>query len=394
MYKKVMGKLCTIDSTASLSGKTVLLRIDTDVDIEKGKILDDTRLGSALPTIKFLLKKRADINIVGHLGRPKPVSSIKYPVSSIDKKFSLEPVAKWFVKILNTQYSPARNATHSVAGGILNTVKVGNFDGWKITDRVNLIENIRFFKGEEENPSTSSGLAFARELALLGDIYVNDAFAVSHRAHASIVGVTKFLPSYAGLHLQKEVDELSKIFQNPKRPLAILIGGAKIETKLPLVEKMHRYADYVLVAGEIAEQTRVLIKVQHEKIRLPAGGKKSAILVAEGNKDNTDISMKSLENFKQILGLANTIVWNGPVGVIRKTEGGRQKVDDSERGTRELAHFIARTGAYKVVGGGDTIAYLHRINLLLGFDFVSTGGGAMLEFLSGHKLPGIKALER
>jgi len=382
-----VGKLRTIDSLDALSGKTVLLRIDCDVDIEnglpagrQGRILDDTRLGVSLPTIEFLLKKGADINIVGHLGRPEPVSSIEYPVSSIDKKFSLEPVAKWFSKILNTEYS------------ILNTIKVGNFNGWRVADKVNLIENIRFFKGEENNDSE-----FARELSLLGDIYVNDAFAVCHREHASIVGVTKFLPSYAGLHLKKEVKELSKILSNPKRPLAVLIGGAKIETKLPLVSKMHAIAEYVLVGGEIAEQTRVLIKVQHEKIK----GSESAVLVADLAEDGFDITPKSVENFKQVLGLANTIVWNGPVGLIRRTEDRRQKTDsrgqktdDTERGTRELAHFIVSTKAYKVVGGGDTLAYLRRINLLSKFDFVSTGGGAMLEFLSGHKLPGLKTLEK
>ncbi len=282
-----MGKLRTIDSLHSLQGKTVLLRIDSDVDIENGSIADDTRLAASLPTIELLIKKGADISIVGHLGRPEEE----------DKKFTLEPIAQWFGNKLK---------------GEPELITVGKLKGWKITDKVNLIENIRFFPEEEKNPSTSSGRAFARELALLGDIYVNDAFAVSHREHASIVGVAKFLPSYAGLHLQKEVNELSKILSVPKRPLVVLIGGAKIETKLPLVERMHRVADYVLVGGEIAEQTRVLIKVQHEKIV----GRKSAVLVSESNQEETDITPKSVENFCQILGLAATIVWNGPVGVI------------------------------------------------------------------------------
>ena len=286
LYKKVMGKLRTIDSVSSLAGKTVLLRIDCDVDIEDGRILDDTRLGVALPTIEFLLKKGADINIVGHLGRPKA----QFQISNEDKELSLETIANWFAKKFD---------------GKVEETKIGELPGWEITDRVNLIENIRFFKGEEDNDSE-----FARELSLLGDIYVNDAFAVCHREHASIVGVTKFLPSYAGLHLKKEVKELSKILNNPKRPLAVLIGGAKIETKLPLVSKMHAIAEYVLVGGEIAEQTRVLIKVQHETIK----GPKSAVLVADLREDNFDITQKSIENFKQILGLAKTIVWNGPVG--------------------------------------------------------------------------------
>ena len=330
----------------------MLLRIDCDVDIEDGKVLDDTRLAAALSTIELLLKKGGEINLLGHLGRPE----------GEDKNFTLEPIARWFGNKLK---------------GEPQSITVGKLKGWKITDTVSLIENIRFFPEEEKNDEK-----FARELALLGDIYVNEAFAVCHREHASIVGVTKFLPSYAGLHLEKEVLELSKIMQNPKRPLAVLIGGAKIETKLPLVSKMHHIADYVLVGGEIAEQTRVLIKVQHEKIV----GRKAAVLVSESTEQGLDITVKSVENFKQVLGLANTIVWNGPVGLIGS--------EDTERGTRDLAQFIVGTKAYKVVGGGDTLSYLRRINLIDKFDFVSTGGGAMLEFLSGHKLPGIAALER
>ncbi len=372
-----MAKLRIIDSVGNLYGKTVLLRIDCDVDIENKKILDDTRLTSSLPTIKLLLKKGAEINMVGHLGRPRaqfPISNFQFPIKK-EKELSLNPIAHWFARKFRSETKEQ---------------KQGNFPGWRINNNIFLLENIRFFKGEEKNPSTGLGLAFARELALLGDVYVNDAFAVSHRAHASITGVTKFLPSYAGLHLEREIRELSKIINTPKRPLAVLIGGAKIETKLPIVEKMHRFADYVLVGGEIAEQDRILIKVQHEKI----AGRKSVVLVSETNKFGTDITSKSVENFKQILGLAKTIVWNGPVGVIRKTEDRRRETEDSERGTRELAEFIVGTKSYKVVGGGDTLAYLRRINLLSKFDFVSTGGGAMLEFLSGHKLPGIVVLER
>lgn len=348
-----MGKLRTVNSLHNLHGKTVLLRIDTDVDIKNGKILDDTRLESAIPTIRLLLEKGADINIIGHLGRPE---------SSDDKKLTLEPIAGWFADKFNGKMEP---------------IKIGALDGWKISGRIDLIENIRYFKEEEENEEK-----FSRELALLGDVYVNDAFAVSHRAHASIVGVTKFIPSYAGLHLEKEIEVLSKILDDPKRPLAVLIGGAKIETKLPLVEKMHHVADYVLVGGEIAEQDRVLIKVQHEKIK----GQKSAVIVSESNEESTDIDNKSVENFCQILSLANTIVWNGPVGITGHGV-------ETEKGTKALGEFIASSKAYKVVGGGDTLSFLDRIGLLGKFDFVSTGGGAMLEFLSGKKLPGIQALE-
>ena len=368
-----MSKFRTVDSVSSLSGKTALLRIDTDIDIENGRILDDTRLQSALPTIELLLKKGADVNIVGHLGRPKaqfPISNFQFPISNENKEFTLEPIAHWLAKKFD---------------GKVEETKIGELPGWRITPKIILLENIRFSEGEEEND-----LEFARELSLLGDIFVNDAFAVSHREHASIVVVTKYLPSYAGLHLEREIEVLSNVLKNPKRPLAVLIGGAKIETKLPLVEAMHHLADYVLVGGEIAEQDRVLIKVQHEKI----AGKKSAVLVSDSTKDGFDITPHSIENFKQILAQAKTIVWNGPVGKI--DQGSKikdQRSGNTERGTMELAEFIVRTKAYKVVGGGDTVSFLRRMNLLNKFDFVSTGGGAMLEFLSGHKLPGLQALE-
>ena len=269
-----MGKLRVIDSLHTLHGKTVILRIDSDVDLDGEKIIDDTRLVASIPTIELILKLGGEINLIGHLGRPKPAKNNDERITN--NEYSLHPIAKWFAKRLkNLDQRPKE-------------IKIGRLEGWEITDKINLIENIRFFPEEEKNDSD-----FARELALLGDIYVDDAFAVSHRDHASISGITRYLPSYAGLHLEKEVKVLSEILDNPKRPLAVLIGGAKIETKLPMVEKMHHVADYVLVGGEIAEQTRVLIKVQHEKIT----GRKSAVIVSEPSEDGNDIDQKSIENF-------------------------------------------------------------------------------------------------
>jgi phosphoglycerate kinase len=335
-----------------MSGKTAILRIDSDVDVKDGQVTDATRLEASIETLKFLLKKDLNVNIIGHLGRPK----------GIDPKFTMKPVAKWFGERL---------------GGKIESISIGKLEGWKIIEKVNLFENLRFFAEEEKNIKE-----FSKELSLLGDIYVNDAFAVSHRAHASIVGVSQIIPSYAGFHLQKEISVLSGVMDNPKRPLAVLIGGAKIETKLPVVEKMHKIADYVLVGGELADEQRVLIKVQHEKI----SGHKSAIIVAENTHNGEDIDQKSLENFCQILGMAATIIWNGPVGLIGAGE-------ETEAGTKALAEYITSTNAFKVIGGGDSLTYLNRIGLLDKFDFVSMGGGAMLEFLSGKKLPGIAVLE-
>lgn len=178
-----------------------------------------------------------------------------------------------------------------------------------------------------------------------------------------------------------EIDALTRILQNPKRPLAVLIGGAKLETKLPMVEKMHRLADYVLVGGKIAQETRTLIKVQHEKIK----GEKSVVLVADNTPEGDDITLKDTENFIQILSLAKTIVWNGPMGKMGKAK--------TEKSTLAIARAVAASNAYSVIGGGDSLAFLKQYKLLRRFSFVSTGGGAMLEFLAGKVLPGIKILE-
>ncbi len=348
----------TISSLRILNGKTVLLRIDSDVDIKEGRIIDDTRLVASIPTIEELLEKGADINIIGHLGRP----------DGIDEEYTMYPIAKWF----DAKFK-----------GVIHPIAIGEFKGWRINARINIFENLRFYKEEEANDDK-----FSRELGLLGEVYVNDAFAVSHRAHASIVGVAKYLQAYAGLHLKKEIEVLSEVLKNPKRPLVVIIGGAKIETKLPLVEKMHQVADTVLVGGEIAEQDRVLIKVQHEKMQR----NNSMVLVADLTPTGFDITPKSTENFKQVLQGAAMIVWNGPMGLIRDKH--KRHGEDTELATRELAKFITTLDCYKIVGGGDTLSYLSELNLLSKFDFVSTGGGAMLEFLSGQKLPGIAALTR
>lgn len=364
---------------AKINGKRVLLRLDTDVPIEEGKIKDDSRLKAGLPTLEFLLKNGAKVIIAGHLGRPTPLnneSRIK------NQESSLKPVALWFAKKINNVHNSQFTIRDS---------KLRDFDGWEIGENIFLLENLRFYKGEEENDQE-----FAKNLASLADIYVNDAFAVSHRNHASIAGVTKFLPHFAGFQLQKEVEVLSGILENPKRPLIVIIGGAKLETKLPLVEKMHHLADYVLVGGKLAGDVKTLLKVQHEKINPDASGRKSVLLVADLNEEGTDITLKSAENFLQIISLAKTVVWNGPMGKIANS---KLQIVKSEEGSKKLAEGLIKSDAYVVVGGGDTVGFLDKICLLDNFAcmpknrcFLSTGGGAMLAFLSGEKLPGIEAL--
>lgn len=346
---------------ANMKGKTVLLRADLDVPVFNGKIEDDNRLKAVIPTIEYLRKQNAKIIIAGHLGRPE---GSDYESRSKNQEFSLKPIAHWFCKILHSSSLPIPD--HNL----------DEFTGWKIGENIFLLENLRFNTGEEKND-----IEFSKKLADLADVFVNDAFAMCHRNHASIVGITKFLPHFAGLHLEEEIKCLEGAIESPKRPLVVIIGGKKIETKLPLVEKMHRIADYVLVGGKIAEETRILIKVQHEKLT----GQKSVLLVANTNSEGTDITEKDTENFLQIISLAKTIIWNGSMGITGKNK-------DDERGTRMIAEGIINGKSYSVVGGGDTIDYLNKLGILNKFSFASTGGGAMLSLLSGEKLPGVEAL--
>ncbi len=347
---------------AEVKGKRVLVRVDLDVPIAEVRgqglevrIEDDTRLKACLPTIELLIRSGASIVLAGHLGRPEKV----------EKRFSLEPIARWFSKKFTVHSSQFTE----------QQIVAQDFLGWKIGENVFLLENLRFYKEEQENDSE-----FSKKLSLLCEVFVNEAFAASHRIHASIVGVPKYVVHFAGIRFQKEAEVLSSILNNPKRPLVVIVAGAKIETKLPLIEKMHEFADYVLVGGKIASEIKELIRVAHAKI----SHKKSVLLIAELNSDETDMTQMSLENFLQIIQLGKTIVWNGPVGKIE--EESHQSI------TKALAESMLESRAYTVVGGGDTVSFLQKEGLLQSFSFVSTGGGAMLSFLSGEELPGIKAL--
>lgn len=339
---------------ANASNKKIILRADVDVPIKDGLIQDESRLNAWFPTLEYLLKSSNTVFVIGHMGRPK----------GADEKLSLKPVAQW----INSKLGSNTN---------LEEVEIGGFKTFKINENVFVLENLRFFEEEEKNDPQ-----FSEKLSKVGDIYVNDAFASAHRAHASTEGITKFLPAFSGIRIQKEVEELSKVLENPARPLAVMIGGAKIETKLPLVEKMHKFADLVLVGGEIAENDKILLKVQHEQVQ----DRKSVLLVADLNPQLKDITSKSSENFLQVLQGVSTIVWNGPMGLVEEPP--------FDEGTKTLAEGIANINAYKILGGGDTVSCIQKIGQLDKFNFVSIGGGAMLEFLAGVKLPGLTALEK
>jgi phosphoglycerate kinase len=309
--------------------KRVLVRADLDVPLRDGSVADDTRIKECLPTIEYLLKQGAKVILLGHLGRPdgKEVPEL-----------SLAPVAEHIKKLLKRE------------GEVEDFCYHGSLD-----NNLYLLENLRFDPREEANDPV-----YAKELVAMGDFYVNEAFASSHREHASIVGIPKHLPHATGFHFQKEVENLSKAIENPKRQLVFIIGGAKPETKMLFVEKFRRVADVVLVGGKLAEKSTLA-------------------------ESGLDINQQTVEKFKETIRKAGTIVWNGPMGKFEDKEW--------ELGTREIAQAIAQSPAFKIVGGGDTIAALTKFGLLEKMDYVSTGGGAMLEFLAHGTLPGIEVLK-
>ncbi len=236
----------------------------------------------------------------------------------------------------------------------------------KISGNIILLENLRYWKEEEAND-----LEFAKKLASFGEFYVDECFSVAHRNHASVAILPTLLPSAAGIELFQEVSELEKIFKAPQHPLVAIIGGAKLETKLPAITNMARVSDKVLVGGKLMFEI--------DKSTIPGN-----VVVAIDDIDQKDIGPKTLELFKNEIEKAKMIVWNGPMGMFEEAK--------YELGTRELAKIVANSSGYSIVGGGDTIAALNKENMLDNIDFVSVGGGAMLEFLEGKKLPALVAL--
>jgi len=313
-------------------GKRVLVRADFNVPLsEQGEILDDFRIRETLPTIKYLLKKEAKVILMSHLDDPG---------GKFVKELEMKPVSQRLTELLG--------------------------------EKVELLENLRFNPGEESNDEN-----FAKELAKKGDIYINDAFGACHREHASIVGVPKFLPSGAGFLLERELAFLTKLKTNPEKPLVAIIGGAKVETKVRVINKISEKATFVLISGLIGKGVigqKITLKYP-EKIVFPVdetgGGK--------------DIGPETIKLFQEKISQAKTIFWNGPLG----------KIEDEEfaKGTAEIAKAIAQSKAFSVVGGGETVEFITKLGLVQKFSHVSSGGGAMLTFLSGDKLPGLEALK-
>jgi phosphoglycerate kinase len=374
MPSKTMFK--TLRDIPHLEGVRVLLRLDLNVPIQKGKVVDDFRIQQSIPTIHFLQKAGAKILIVGHLESKETVS--------------LKVVADHMQKYVPVQFvENYRNVLPA-----LGTLSAG---------KCLMLENLRTWEGEKANDTT-----FAKELASLVDIYVNEAFSVSHRAHASIVGVPKYIPGYAGFLFEDEVKNLSQAFL-PERPFLFILGGAKLETKMPLVEKFLDRADFVFVGGALANN---FFKAQGHEIgvslfsnqdfHLAETMKNTKLYLPEdvevktngGNETKKPNEVKSDENIldageKAVSALAvlarksKLVVWNGPLGDYE---------NGFEKGTEDLAKVLADCGAKTIVGGGDTLAVIHKLGIENKFSFVSTAGGAMLDFLISETLPGIEVL--
>jgi 3-phosphoglycerate kinase len=373
----------------SLKGKNVLLRCDFNVPLSsKGDVLDNFRIKSVLPTIKYLQKQGARIILMGHLEKKDETYSFKLLIPEMTKIFGEKP---FFISDYLKEDTRKKIKDSTSLGQII------------------LLENLRFHQEEKENNQD-----FAKAIARLGDVYINDAFSVCHRSHASIVGIPKYLPSTAGLLLEKELKNLSRLLKNPDRPFVAIIGGIKIKTKGKAVLNALKIADYVLVGSKIGEyifnEKDILQRpklesfnffknfdLKSKKIIYPIDGifaykkdySKTRIGLVEDLKkdeDILDIGPKTIEKFKEIINSAKTILWSGAIGMYEKK--------DFEKGTKAVAEAIkSNQDSFSVAGGGETISFIKKFKLSKEFDFLSTGGGAMLGLLSEKKLPGIKALK-
>jgi phosphoglycerate kinase len=363
-----------------LAEKKIFLRVDWNVPLDRGRILDDNRILATIPTIKYLCDKGCRVIIGTHVGRPdgEIVSSLSTKI--LAQRFSL--LAK--IPILATDY-----IIESDVRGYVARMKRG---------QILVLGNLRWQPEEEHN-----NYAFAQILSGYADFYINDAFAVSHRAHASVEAITHFLPSCAGFLLEKEVTMLSTLSRNPRHPLVLVLGGAKIKDKIGLIRNFTNRADKIIVGGAIGNTIRhfrgehvgastketnseamveEIINKTKDKLVLPIDDKRR--ILGDGRFSLLDIGAKSVEKFSSIIVGAKTVFWNGNMGMSEKEGFGA--------GTLGVAEAIAENPNVTIVAGGDTVGFIRKNNLYDRYKFVSTGGGAALEFLAGQKLPGLLAL--
>ncbi|MGI6363099.1 MAG: phosphoglycerate kinase [Bacillota bacterium] len=389
---------CKSIKSAAIKGKRVLLRVDFNVPMSAGEVTDDTRIRAALPTIKHLRGQGARLILVSHLGRPK---------GTVKDELRLDPVARQLEKLLGAPVAKVDTAIGEEAQQAVSALKDGD---------VLLLENIRFYPGEEKNEP-----AFARELAQLADIFVNDAFGTAHRAHASTVGVADYLPAYAGLLMEREIQMLGQVLTAPRRPFVAIIGGAKVSDKIGVIRNLLAKVDTLLIGGGMANTFLAAkgfdlgeSKVEEDKLDLarellaeaedlgvqlllPADVVVADAFSADAGQQIVkaelgvpkgwmalDIGPLARQQFAEAISKAATVVWNGPMGVF--------EFDAFATGTAAIAEAIADSKAFSVVGGGDSAAALEKLGKADAIDHISTGGGASLEFLEGKTLPGIAIL--
>ncbi len=381
-----------------VAGKKVLVRVDFNVPLDKktGEITDDTRIKAALPTIKYLVEHKAKVVLCSHLGRPKGVTP----------ELTLKPVAQRLAKLLGQPVQIAGDCVGPRAEGATLALTDGE---------VLLLENLRFHDEEEKNDP-----AFAKSLASLAEVYVNDAFGTAHRAHASTAGVTKYLPAVAGFLMEKELEYLGKALADPKRPFIMIVGGAKVSDKITMLENILPKVDALVIGGGMANTFLKAqgydvgkSKVENEQLdfarglvakakergvhlllpidavaaeRFEAASPNQTVPVDKVPKDwqMLDIGPQTVMRFSEEIKKAHTVVWNGPLGVF--------EFPAFARGTQAIASLLARLDATTIIGGGDTAAAVEQQGLAGKMTHVSTGGGAALEFLEGKTLPGVAAL--
>ena len=398
MSKKTLANL----SSSDLSGKRALVRVDFNVPLDdQGNITDDTRIRAALPTIQDLMQKGAKTILASHFGRPK----------GVDDKLRLTPVAKRLSELLGQEVIKCNDCI-----GEEVTTKVGAMQNGQVL----LLENVRFHPEEEKNDPE-----FAKQLAANADVYVNDAFGTAHRAHASTEGVTHYLsPSVAGYLIEKELKYLQNAIENPQRPLAAIIGGSKVSSKIGVIETLIDKCDKLLLGGgmiftfykargisvgkslveedklELAKSLEAKAKERGVALLLPTDVVVADKFAADANAqtvsiDNIpddgmglDIGPDSIKTFQEALADCKSVIWNGPMGVF--------EFDKFAKGTEAIAYSLAeltKTGAATIIGGGDSVAAVEKVGLADQMSHISTGGGASLELLEGKELPGIAALD-
>ena len=390
-----------LDQNLVLKDKKVLLRVDLNVPMKNRAITETSRIEKIIPTIKLLIEKQAKIIVLSHIGRPK---------GKIVEEMSLEPISKKLAFLLNKEVLFNKNIINENTLSEVNKIPNGS---------IMMLENIRFNEGEESNDSK-----FSKKLSNLGDIYVNDAFSCSHRAHASIEGITKYIPSYFGLQITEEINALKKITSEIKRPVTLIIGGSKISTKIKIINNLIKKFNNIIIVGGMANtmlkhtgskvgksicenDCGALIKEILEnsnkyncKITCPVDvvvsknledmGKDKDIKEIDDDEMILDIGPKTISSIKKIINDSNTVLWNGPAGYFENS--------NFQNGTKQILEIISQKTKndkiFSVAGGGETVAAINKFKKLDSFTFVSTAGGAFLEHLEGKTLPGIKALNQ